>query len=161
MSLHLKTDQSTSSGKVTLGLVSSLISSQGTQIADATYVLETSDGANIVITERAVIPYVEVLFETGSKKYGWLNNVTAWATGTEYNGLLALNFWQVCFDITLRQCVEFNVKKVGGVVNRPCRQVWCDILHRSTASERALRVDYRRFHKTLEYLSLEARGTII
>lgn len=95
MSLHLKTDQSTSSGKVTLGLVSSLISPQGTQIADATYVLETSDGANIVITERAVIPYVEVLFETGSKKYGWLNNVTAWATGTEYNGLLALNFWQV------------------------------------------------------------------
>ena len=64
-------------------------------MADATYVLQTSDGANIVVTERAVIPYVEVLFETASEKYGWLNNVTAWATGTESNGKIALKFWQV------------------------------------------------------------------
>ena len=83
-------------GKVTLGLVSSLVGSGETQRADATYVLTTNDGANIVVTERAVIPYVEVLFETGSPKYAYLNKVIAWATGSEENGLLQLNFWQVC-----------------------------------------------------------------
>ncbi|KAH6708963.1 hypothetical protein BKA61DRAFT_579958 [Leptodontidium sp. MPI-SDFR-AT-0119] len=82
-------------GKVTIGLVTSLTGSHGTQRADATYVLQTNDGANIVLTERAIIPYVEILFETGSSKYGWLNNVTAWATGTESDGLLSLNFWKV------------------------------------------------------------------
>ena len=82
-------------GKVVLGLVSSLTGPENTQRADATYVLTTNDGANIVVTERAVIPYVEVLFETGSSKYAYLNKVTAWATGTEADGLIHLNFWQV------------------------------------------------------------------
>lgn len=91
----MKTNQSTYSGKVSTGLVTSLTGSQGTQRADATYVLQTNDGVNIVLTERAIIPYVEILFETGSSKYDWLNDVTAWATGTESNGKLALNFWQV------------------------------------------------------------------
>ncbi|OAF54723.1 hypothetical protein VC83_08974 [Pseudogymnoascus destructans] len=65
-------------GEVTIGLVTSLTGSQGTQRADL-----------------PIIPYVEILFETGSSKYGWLNNVTAWATGTESDGLLSLNFWKV------------------------------------------------------------------
>ena len=63
--------------------------------ADATYVLQTGDGATIVVTERAVLPNVEVEFETGSQTYAWLNNITAWATGTETNQAAALNFWQV------------------------------------------------------------------
>jgi hypothetical protein len=77
------------------GLVTSLTGSTGILKADATYVLQTDDGANIVLTERAIIPYVEILFETGSSKYGWLNNITAWATGTENNGEIALNFWKI------------------------------------------------------------------
>lgn len=79
--------------------MTSLTGTQGSQRADATYVLHTNDGVNIVLTERAVIPYVEILFETGSAnaKYAWLNNVTAWATGSEVGDRLALNFWEVCF----------------------------------------------------------------
>lgn len=81
--------------------MTSLTGSQGTQRADATYVLHTTDGVNIVLTERAIIPYVEILFETGSAnaKYAWLNNVTAWATGSEAGDQLSLNFFS--YEISL------------------------------------------------------------
>ena len=77
------------------GIVNSLTGTRGVQRADATYVLTTDDGANIAIIEKAVIPFVEVLFQAGAGKYDYLNNITAFATGTENNGLLSLNFWQV------------------------------------------------------------------
>lgn len=111
-SLGLNTDQSIACpGKVTIGLVTSLTGSHGTQRADATYVLQTNDGANIVLTERAIIPYVEILFETGSSKYGWLNNVTAWATGTESDGLLSLNFWKVCLTGSIPHPSQLLISK--------------------------------------------------
>ncbi|KAG6986558.1 hypothetical protein G7Y79_00078g100120 [Physcia stellaris] len=66
-----------------------------TNRATATYVLTTNDGTNIVVSEQAAIPYVEVLFEAGNGKYGYLNNVTAWATGSEENNVISLNFWQL------------------------------------------------------------------
>ena len=85
-------------GKITTGLVTSVTGNPPTNRATATYVLTTNDGANIVVSEQAAIPYVEVLFEAGNGKYGYLNNVTAWATGSEENNVISLNFWQVCFD---------------------------------------------------------------
>lgn len=84
-------------GKITTGLAISVTGNPPTNRATATYVLTTNDGANIVVSEQAAIPYVEVLFEAGNGKYGYLNNATAWATGSEENNVISLNFWQVCF----------------------------------------------------------------
>lgn len=75
--------------------LASVAASGGISTADATYVLQTDDGANIMVTEKARIPNVEILFATGSGTYAWLNNITAWATGTESNEQASLDFWQV------------------------------------------------------------------
>ena len=53
----------------------------------------------IVVNEKAVVPYVEVLLETASEKYGWLNNATVWALDQEQDGHGTLNYWQVCVVI--------------------------------------------------------------
>ena len=82
-------------GKIIVGLASSVIDPSTAPRVDATFVVQTTDGATIVVTERAAIPGVEVLFATASEKYGWLNNVTAWASGAESNGAATLNYWQV------------------------------------------------------------------
>lgn len=94
--------------------MTSLTGTRGTQRADATYVLHTNDGVNIVLTERAIIPYVEILFETGSAnaKYAWLNNVTAWATGSEAGDQLSLNFWEVCFFLFECVCMSMILREV-------------------------------------------------
>lgn len=42
---------------------------------DAKIVLETNDGANILISGRGRSPYITFDFETGSEKYSWLNAV--------------------------------------------------------------------------------------
>ncbi|PGG97982.1 hypothetical protein AJ80_09604 [Polytolypa hystricis UAMH7299] len=83
-------------GKITGGLVTSLEHGD-VHRADATYLLQTNDGTNIMVIEHAVIPYIEVLFEVAAdSKYAWLNSVTAWATGDESDeGELSLNFWEL------------------------------------------------------------------
>ena len=93
-------------GNVTTGLVTSVTGNPPTNRATAAYVLTTNDGANIVVSEQAAIPYVEVLFEAGNGKYGYLNNVTAWATGSEENNVVSLNFWQVCLLLSVRLTLQ-------------------------------------------------------
>jgi hypothetical protein len=48
-----------------------------------------------MVTEKGHVPNLEVLFETGSENYAWLNNVTAHAAGTPFNGGVSLYVWQV------------------------------------------------------------------
>ncbi|KAL8796537.1 MAG: hypothetical protein Q9195_001211 [Heterodermia aff. obscurata] len=69
-------------GKVITGLAKRITGSTSTNRAEANYVLRTSDGTNIAVSERAAIPGVEVMFETASGKYAYLNNVTAWTMAT-------------------------------------------------------------------------------
>ncbi|KAJ5710333.1 hypothetical protein N7488_004489 [Penicillium malachiteum] len=70
--------------------------SDGTIEADASWLIKTTDGAMILVTEKAKIPYINVLFETSAKKYSWLNNVTAWASPQDgAMGSYSLNYWQV------------------------------------------------------------------
>lgn len=47
---------------------------------DAKIVLETSDGASILMSGRGRSPYFAVEFETGSENYAWLNAIQALGT---------------------------------------------------------------------------------
>ena len=69
--------------------------SKGTFSPDAVYVLKTSDGANIMVTEKGHAPNVHILFETGSEKYSWINTVVGFATGAPFDGGVGLDVWQV------------------------------------------------------------------
>ncbi|KAJ5719796.1 hypothetical protein N7493_007374 [Penicillium malachiteum] len=82
-------------GTVIGGTALSTRSADGTIRADAHYLIQTTDGANILVTESAAIPYVAVLFDTSSEKYNWLNNVTAWGTPPDLNEINFLEYWQV------------------------------------------------------------------
>ena len=93
-------------GKVTTGFVTSVTGNPLTNRATATYVLTTNDGANMVVSEQATIPYVEAFFEAGNGEYGYLNNVTAWATGSEDNNVISLCFWQVRLLLSVRLALK-------------------------------------------------------
>ncbi|KAJ6023973.1 hypothetical protein N7540_004770 [Penicillium herquei] len=82
-------------GTVYGGTALSSRSFDGTVRADAHYLIQTTDGANILVTESAAIPYVAVLFDTSSEKYDWLNNVTAWGTPPDLGYINYLEYWQV------------------------------------------------------------------
>jgi hypothetical protein len=47
---------------------------------DAKIVLETNDGANILMSGRGRSPYFAVEFETGNENYSWLNAIQALGT---------------------------------------------------------------------------------
>ena len=54
----------------------------------------------MIVNEKAVFssagpPYVEVTLEASNGRYGFLNNLTVWADGTEANGVTNLNYWSV------------------------------------------------------------------
>ncbi|KAJ5738020.1 hypothetical protein N7493_001175 [Penicillium malachiteum] len=73
--------------------------SDGTIEADASWLIKTHDGAMILVTEKAKIPYINVLFETSSTNYTWLNNVTAWASPQDgAMGSYSLNYWHISSD---------------------------------------------------------------
>ena len=74
-------------GKILPGTIWSLTSPTGVNTANAIYVLQTNDGATIMVTEQAHVPNIDIFFETGSKKYAWLNSVTAFASETPANGV--------------------------------------------------------------------------
>ena len=48
-----------------------------------------------MVTEKGHAPHVQILFETGSSKYAYLNNIVAYATGGPIEGGVALDVWQV------------------------------------------------------------------
>ncbi|KAH8890355.1 hypothetical protein GQ53DRAFT_867235 [Thozetella sp. PMI_491] len=84
-------------GKVGTGLDWGLTDlKSGTFSPDAIYILHTDDGANIMVTEKGHAPSVQILFETGSEKYSWINNVSAIATGAPTATGVSLDIWQVC-----------------------------------------------------------------
>ncbi|KAH8899987.1 hypothetical protein GQ53DRAFT_205983 [Thozetella sp. PMI_491] len=49
----------------------------GTYSIDLTLVFQTHDGANILITATGRAPFEQLLLETGSQEYYWVNSVTA------------------------------------------------------------------------------------
>ncbi|KAK3939394.1 hypothetical protein QBC46DRAFT_438048 [Diplogelasinospora grovesii] len=83
------------SGKVTVGMDWGLTDTKGTFSPDALYVLQTNDNATIMVTEKGHAPNVQILFETGSSKYAWLNTLVAYATGGPTATGVALDVWQV------------------------------------------------------------------
>jgi hypothetical protein len=83
-----------------LGADWGLVDNQGVFSADTRYQLHTSDGADIYIrTSGPAQPdgtlQLRVIFETGSKKYWWLNNVVAIGVLTVGNGWVDINVWQL------------------------------------------------------------------
>ncbi|KAF2655737.1 hypothetical protein K491DRAFT_629678 [Lophiostoma macrostomum CBS 122681] len=82
-------------GTIHSGVIWTLTSSTGVNTADAVYVLTTSDGANIMVTEKAHLPNVDIFFETGSSKYAWLNNVTAFALDTPTTGVSEIEVYAI------------------------------------------------------------------
>jgi hypothetical protein len=68
---------------------------------DVRVLLETDDGAVILMTFRGVSPdggttiRTAPLFETGDERYAWLNNVQAVATGTSADGKVTYDVYQL------------------------------------------------------------------
>lgn len=85
------------SGNVSAGLDWGLTDSKGTFSPDAVYVLQTTDGARIMVTEHGRAPNVNLVFDTGSKTYDWLNTAVAYASGGPFAGGISLDVWQVSF----------------------------------------------------------------
>ncbi|KAJ6032641.1 hypothetical protein N7540_003373 [Penicillium herquei] len=72
------------------------VNSDGIIQADASWLMNTTDGAMILVTEMAKIPYINVLFDTSSENYTWLNNITAWASPQDgARGTYSLNYWHI------------------------------------------------------------------
>jgi hypothetical protein len=82
-------------GTVTLGMDWGLVDAKGTFSPDAIYVLKTSDGATIMVTEKGHAPNVALTFETSSPQYSWINTVLGYASGGPYDGGVVLEAWQV------------------------------------------------------------------
>ena len=121
--------------------MNSLTGTRGVQRADATYVLRTDDGANIAILEKAVIPFVEVLFQAGAGKYDYLNNITAFATGTENNGLLSLNFWQVSVGNESEGCNRLLIRSSFPEFDISGARVWTKYGERVTTIQGLIRLE--------------------
>ncbi|OIW25549.1 hypothetical protein CONLIGDRAFT_663322 [Coniochaeta ligniaria NRRL 30616] len=82
-------------GTVGIGFDWGLTDTKGTFSPDAIYTLHTSDGANIMVTEKGHAPNVQILFETGDERYSWLNPIVGYATGAPFDGGVALDVWQL------------------------------------------------------------------
>ncbi|KAK3322634.1 hypothetical protein B0H66DRAFT_473336 [Apodospora peruviana] len=89
------------SGKIlNLGADWGLIDNNGTFSADTRYQLQTDDGAHIFIrTSGPAQPdghlHLRIVFETGSAKYYWLNNIVAVGILTTGDGFVAIDAWQL------------------------------------------------------------------
>ncbi|CAK7218001.1 hypothetical protein SCUCBS95973_003342 [Sporothrix curviconia] len=83
------------SGNVTTGLDWGLTDSKGTFSPQAVYVLETTDGARIMVTESGRVPNVNLQFDTGSANYSWLNTAVAYASGGPTAAGVSLTVWQI------------------------------------------------------------------
>lgn len=88
-------------GKVlNLGADWGLTDSKGTFSADTRYNLQTDDGANIFIQTSGPAQkdgnlHLRLLFETGSEKYYWLNDLVAVGILKAGNGWVAIDAWQL------------------------------------------------------------------
>ncbi|KAK0713407.1 hypothetical protein B0T26DRAFT_610548, partial [Lasiosphaeria miniovina] len=82
-------------GKVGSGIDWGLTDAKGTFSPDALYTLYTNDNATILVSEKGHAPGVQILFETASPKYAYLNTVVAYATGGPSEAGVSLDVWQV------------------------------------------------------------------
>lgn len=95
------TEFSASTGKVLdLGADWGLVDNDGTFSADTRYQLETDDGAHIFIrTSGPAQPdgrvHLRMVFETGSAKYYWLNNIVAVGILRPGTGHVMIDAWQL------------------------------------------------------------------
>ncbi len=88
-------------GKVlNLGADWGLVDKDGLFSADTRYQLQTDDGANVFI--RTAGPqqsdgflHLRIVFETGSAKYYWLNNIVAVGVLTSHDGYVLIDAWQL------------------------------------------------------------------
>lgn len=92
---HLDTNFAT--GTVTKGLDWGVTDTKGTFSPDAVYVLKTNDGADILVYEKGHAPNVQILFETGSPTYAWMNAIVGYASGAPFPDGVGLDVWQVRF----------------------------------------------------------------
>lgn len=84
-------------GKVNFGLDWGLVDSNGTWREDTVYFLQTDDGVNIMVRAQGQGANVHHRFEVASNTtYYWLNNVVAYAMGTQVENGVILDVWQVC-----------------------------------------------------------------
>ncbi|KAK3385859.1 hypothetical protein B0H63DRAFT_560362 [Podospora didyma] len=83
-------------GKVGSGLDWGLTDAKGVFSPDALYTLHTNDNATILVSEKGHAPHVQILFETASTKYAYLNTIVGYATGgPNAAGDIALDVWQI------------------------------------------------------------------
>ncbi|EFX00408.1 hypothetical protein CMQ_7410 [Grosmannia clavigera kw1407] len=82
-------------GNVTTGIDYGVVDSNNTFHPKAVYVLETVEGDTILVTESGRAPNINVIFDTASTKYGWLNKAVGYATGGLVDGVVSLNVWQI------------------------------------------------------------------
>jgi Protein of unknown function (DUF3237) len=71
------------------------VDAAGNVSPDAAYVLQTDDGANILVRAKGHAPVEHTSFQTGSEKYTWLNTVVGVASGVQITGGFQLSVWQV------------------------------------------------------------------
>lgn len=85
-----------------------LTDANGSFNPDVVYVLQTHDGGNILVREKGHAPNLLLLFETGSDKYDWLNSVVAYGQGSQIQGGVSLNVWQVSVSLACAwsSCLE-------------------------------------------------------
>ncbi|KAL2132006.1 hypothetical protein VTI74DRAFT_4312 [Chaetomium olivicolor] len=88
-------------GKVlNLGADWGLVDRNGTFSADTRYQLQTDDGAHIFIRTSGPAQsdgrlHLRMVFETGSAKYYWLNNIVAMGILSSGSGYVLIDAWQL------------------------------------------------------------------
>ncbi|KAK3944454.1 hypothetical protein QBC46DRAFT_374359 [Diplogelasinospora grovesii] len=75
---------------------------------DAAYVMQTSDGANIIARARGHAPVEYITFETGAPQYAWLNGIVGVTYVSLIPGAVRIDVWQWGPDLTTngRNCWE-------------------------------------------------------
>ena len=83
-----------------LGADWGLVDKDGVFSADTRYQLQTDDGANIFIRTSGPAQtdgrlHLRLVFETGSSKYYWLNNIVAVGILKSASGYVLIDAWQL------------------------------------------------------------------
>ncbi|KAL2130206.1 hypothetical protein VTI74DRAFT_6773 [Chaetomium olivicolor] len=95
----------------------SLTSESGDFMPDGTFVMQTSDGANIIFHDTGHAPYAHATFKTGFENYTWLNTVVGIVVleQTKAPGAnVTLTVFQVCImSITSLSYRLLTIRKVG------------------------------------------------
>lgn len=82
-------------GKVVGGLDSGLVDADGNFDPEVVYLLQTTDGCNVLVRETGHAPNVFLLFETACDKYDWLNDVVAYGLAAQVTGGISVEVFQV------------------------------------------------------------------